>query len=282
MRRVAEVEMRARRYARLFAPLCALIALSASGSVVAAELTDDEPPRVRAAGDVVEGGTHWRFVTSDGPVHVWTPWSYDRATAGIVVYVHGYYTDVDQAWRAHRLAQQFRDSKKNAVFIVPEAPVSDREAVHYKNLGALLELTSRAMGERLPSGPLVAMGHSGAFRTILEWLASDRIDQVMIIDGLYLAEEDFGTWLGQRSKRRPRKMVLVSGRDTMPRSEVLARRYAREHVRRPLPTSMAEIGPAERLARLVYFPAEGLDHMGVVTDGKIIPLVLQLAPFPRT
>jgi hypothetical protein len=62
-------------------------------------------------------------------VHVWTPASFDRETAGIVVYVHGFFTNVDQAWRYHRLPKQFAESGINAVFIACEAPVGPDDDV---------------------------------------------------------------------------------------------------------------------------------------------------------
>ena len=43
---------------------------------------------------------HTRLRTPNGAVHVWKPAAYDPSTAGIVIYVHGYYVDVDDAWRA--------------------------------------------------------------------------------------------------------------------------------------------------------------------------------------
>src|SRR5688572_27928889 len=67
---------------------------------------DDRGPTYRAARlthERLHGGEHWRFETWNGPVHVWRPSGYDPATAGTVLYVHGYYTDVDKAWREHRL-----------------------------------------------------------------------------------------------------------------------------------------------------------------------------------
>ncbi len=42
--------------------------------------------------DAVAGGDHWRIEASSGPVHVWRPAGYQPATAGIVIYVHGYET----------------------------------------------------------------------------------------------------------------------------------------------------------------------------------------------
>ena len=46
---------------------------------------------------------HWRIATAQGAVHVWVPEGYDRESAGTVIYVHGYYTDADGAWRDHLL-----------------------------------------------------------------------------------------------------------------------------------------------------------------------------------
>src|SRR5204863_9327666 len=59
------------------------------------------------------GGTHIRIETSSGPVHVFRPAGFDRKTAGVVVYVHGYYTHIDDAWREHKLADQFAASRRN-------------------------------------------------------------------------------------------------------------------------------------------------------------------------
>src|SRR6185503_17480091 len=90
-----------------------------------------------AASDVVAGGRHVRFETEHGAVHVWRPRGYDRATAGIVVYVHGYFTDVDKAWEEHALAEQFAASRQNALFIVPEAPAGKAEEVRWMKLAEL-------------------------------------------------------------------------------------------------------------------------------------------------
>src|SRR5690606_18443548 len=97
---------------RVLLVACAL-ALLASPAV--AKKADGKPRaerktngRLEKTEDKVAGGTHWRIKTSAGAVHVWIPPNYDRTTAGTVVYVHGYWTDADGAWRDYKLAQQFR------------------------------------------------------------------------------------------------------------------------------------------------------------------------------
>ena len=42
------------------------------------------------------GGEHLRVETEHGPLHLWRPENYDARTAGVVVYIHGYFTSADQ------------------------------------------------------------------------------------------------------------------------------------------------------------------------------------------
>ena len=94
--------------------------------------------------DTVAGGTHWRIKTKAGAVHVWIPADYDRESAGTVVYVHGYYTNSDGAWRDYGLAKQFRASKQNAMFVVPDAPSGNDEEVKWPALTDLRKAVARA------------------------------------------------------------------------------------------------------------------------------------------
>ena len=60
------------------------------------------------------------------------------APAGMVIYIHGYFTSVDQTWTDDHLATQFRDSGLNALFIAIEAPQSNDQDVFWKSLEDLL------------------------------------------------------------------------------------------------------------------------------------------------
>src|SRR5437016_5385253 len=92
---------------------------------------DDGDGKLDKKEDEVAGGKHWRIATAQGSVHVWVPDGYDRETAGTVIYVHGYYTDADGAWRDHELARQFKASHQNAMFIVPDAPAGNDDSVQW-------------------------------------------------------------------------------------------------------------------------------------------------------
>jgi hypothetical protein len=116
--------------------------------VLAASVALAPPPEH----DIVVDGDHWRIVTPDhGVIHVWRPKGYEARTAGVIVYVHGYYTDVDAAWTKHHLPEQFDASGKNAMFIAGEAPASSDDEVTWPFLGDLLRAVPALGGPHLPT-----------------------------------------------------------------------------------------------------------------------------------
>ncbi|MGC4115005.1 MAG: hypothetical protein QM765_10425 [Myxococcales bacterium] len=229
--------------------------------------------------DLVAGGTHWRVPTDRGPIHVWKPAGYDGKTAGVLVYLHGYYTNVDEAWRLHRLAEQFRASRRNALFVVPEVPVGINDPVRWGTLEFLFETVLKQAGIEVPAGPVSAMGHSGAFRTLLAWLNSPRLEQIILLDGLYNAEDMFLAWLKAEVKppAASHRMVVV-GFETMERSLNFLTNLPEALYRENIPETGARFQRRERLAKLLYVHSQ-FDHMGLVTDGRAIPVLLRLTRF---
>ena len=125
------------------------------------------------------GGVHIRLETNHGPVHLFRPAGFNRRTAGVVVYVHGYYTHVDEAWSEHKLAQQFAASRRNALFIAPEAPAAPEEELSWSSLRRLLTIVFHTTHFSAPPGPLVVVGHSGAYRTLVAWLDAPALQQLI-------------------------------------------------------------------------------------------------------
>ena len=159
-------------------------------------------------------------------IHLWRPARYDPRTAGMVVYIHGYFTSVDQTWTDDSLATQFRDSGRNALFIAIEAPQSNYEDVSWKSLADLLRTVAESRAPfPLPHGPLVVVGHSGAYRTILMWLGDPRVQYVILLDGLYSGQAEFRSWLRPQSLANPHRMVLVAIDTWMAVQSVCAARY---------------------------------------------------------
>mgnify|MGYP006267022741 CR=1 FL=1 len=233
------------------------------------------PPCPFRTGDEA-GGMHRRLETAHGPVHVWTPDGYDPRTAGVVVYVHGYFTAVDQAWQEHRLADQFRDSGLNAVFIAPAAPAGYQDPVAWPDLAPLLEAVERGLGDRLPGGPLVVAGHSGAFRTIAGWVGDRRIRQILLIDALYHNEAEFARWLAGSRRTEPRQLVLVA-LETLGRAERFVRSFGSAVRKSAIPESPETLSATERRSRLLLFRSQ-YEHMELVTGGKVLPALLRLGP----
>ncbi len=223
----------------------------------------------------LHGGIHWRIKTEAGALHVWVPPGYDRATAGTVVYVHGYHTDADGAWKHHDLARQFHASRQNALFIVPDAPSGNGEAVKWPALADLRKAVNRA-NIRLPDGPIVVMGHSGAFRTVMQWVDHKLVAQVILLDALYGGNKAFDEFIGSGPRARHHTLIMV-GSDTAAGSVAFAKKYPFAVVRERLPETTAELTAREKRAKLLYVHSQ-YGHMQMVTNGKVIPLLLRLTP----
>ena len=248
------------------------------------------------------GGMHWRFETWRGPVHVWLPDGYDRDDAGVVVYVHGYYTPIDRAWKEHRLASQFAASKLKAAFIAPEAPQGGHEGVFWADLGVLLGEVEKRLQEPLGKGPLIAMGHSGAYRTLLSWIAYRPLADVVMLDALYDGVEVLQEWLkatpwvpagqgnqgaygpssgkARRASPRPRvppahkRLLLVVARSTAELTAELILPLRRLAVRvGAVPASPRQLTAKMRTARVLVLKSQ-FGHFEIVTSGQVIPVIL--------
>jgi hypothetical protein len=237
------------------------------------------------------GGRHWRIDTAHGTVHVWAPPGYRAEKAGVAVYVHGYYTDVDDAWDEHHLAAQFAASGCNALFIVPEAPRGNRHEVYWPSLGDLLREVRRHTGLVMPwgghepgPGPgdgIVALGHSGAYRTLLEWLDERQLGHIVLLDGLYGNEQPFLDWLASsqpRGAHRGHRLTIV-GLDTLRWSELVASEQPGAYGLDWIPDQLADVPEAARAARLVHVRSQ-YAHMELVTEGKAIPVLLRMSGLP--
>jgi hypothetical protein len=251
------------------------------------------PARAEVAPRSAEPGErHWRIGTAHGTVHVWTPPGYRADTAGVAIYVHGYYTDVDDAWDEHDLAEQFAASGCNALFIVPEAPRGNRQEVFWPSLGDLLREVRRHTGLVLPWGAhddqLVALGHSGAYRTLLEWLDERQLRHVVLLDGLYGNEQPFLDWLAASAPRGAQRrltppgaqrQLTIVGLDTLRWSELATADHPGVYALDWIPEHVADVPEAARTAPLVHVRSQ-YAHMELVTEGKAIPVLLRMSGLP--
>jgi hypothetical protein len=234
---------------------------------------DDGDGRLEKSESELLGGRHWRIKTAQGAVHVWVPPGYDRTTAGTVVYVHGYWTDADGAWTKHELAKQFKQSRQNAMFVVPDAPAGRDESVHWPALSDLRRAVARA-NIKLPDGPVVVMGHSGAFRTVMQWVDHRMVDQIILLDAMYAGEHAFDEFI-KSGKRADEHKLIVVGADVAQNSAAFASRYKFAVAREKVPENISGFTKEERRAKLLYIRSQ-FDHYAMITNKKVIPLLLRL------
>jgi len=231
------------------------------------------PPEAGPIARAVEAGRHVRVDGPRGPIHAWIPAGYRAETGATVIYVHGYWDTADTAWTAHRLPEQFALSALNALFIVPEAPVAPRTPINYPDLGEVIRRVEEHAGVTRGAATTVAVGHSGAHRTLAAWLDEPLLDQLVLVDALYGEEDPLVDWYD----RSPHHRLITVGQDTILGTESLATKLAGTLVVDRFPPQY-DLWPAEaRTARHVYVRAQ-YGHMPLVTEGLALPSLLRLLP----
>lgn len=216
---------------------------------------------------------HLRFSTAHGPIHVYFPDHYDRAHARTIIYVHGFYANVDEAWDRYHLADQFAASGLDALFIACEAPTGADDPVAWPSLGDLLSAVREHLGQALPPGQIVAVGHSGAHITLTRWLDEPQLDTVVLLDALYGEVADFAAWLEQSDQHR---LIDVGGDETRAWTEQLHAQFPESVVIDGVPDHLERM----RSARIVYIRAD-IDHMDVIAGGVVLPKVLRAVRLAR-
>ena len=269
--------MNARRHALALAAGTAVAAGALVVAAVARSLAaDDTPPAPQptALERAVAAGKHWRLDTASGPVHVWVPAGYHADGAATILYVHGYYTDVDRAWDEHRLAEQFALSSINALFIAPEAPAHARNSVSWPELTTLLTEVAAAIDVPRPQGITVAVGHSGGYRTVDRWLDHPALELVIAVDSMYGDVAELEAWLAVSPEHR----LIMIGDNTLRWTEELARELGDDVLALDrFPDDDRGLPEAARTARVVYVRSQ-LGHMPLVTEGIALPMMLRLVP----
>ncbi|CAN5882996.1 hypothetical protein BH11MYX3_BH11MYX3_30570 [soil metagenome] len=236
---------------------------------VRATSADDIPLSAITTTDLVARGRHWRVVTTHGAVHVWIPPGYTRRRAETVIYVHGFYTNVDGAWKDHFLASQFASSGINAVFIACEAPSGAGQPVSWTSLRSLLDAVTTGIQQKLPRRRIVAVGHSGAYRTLAQWLDEPLLDTVVLLDAAYGELDAFRRWVLQ-----PRHRLIDVGDGTRQATDALHKTLPDSVIIDGFPSIEDEIPKDAARAKILYIRSN-LGHFPLVTGGEAIPMLLR-------
>jgi hypothetical protein len=232
-----------------------------------ADTTAPEPHEIEGA---IVPGNHTRIETSQGPVHVWAPEGYRAQTASLVIYIHGYHVVVDDAWWAHGLPEQFGAAAINALFVVPTSPSGPGDAVRWPSIQELLVALDGKLAEASPKGPVTVIGHSGAYRTIEQWLADPMLSTVVLLDAGYGARPAYLSWL----RKAPAHRLITVSSDTVWWGNML-------HAHLPATRTIAGIPKQpETLQRdRAIHVRTNLDHWQVVT--KALPATLRMLRAPQ-
>ncbi|MDP3502599.1 MAG: hypothetical protein Q8S33_19835 [Myxococcales bacterium] len=198
----------------------------------------------------LHGGSHQRLVTANGPIHAWCPEGAQPEL--LVVYVHGYFDTVDDAFREHGLIEQFRASGVEALFVLIDGPTGPKEAVRWPRFAPLKDELERQLGLAMPA-KVMAMGHSGGNRTLREWTKEQAVTDLVLLDAFYGDPKPWSAFVAAVPEGR----VQLVGALTFVKADAW---------RRTLPTSQR--------SRVEQVQA-GTNHMGVVTDGVWIPKLLR-------
>lgn len=221
----------------------------------------------------VNAGRHVRIDGPRGPIHVWIPRGYHADTGGTVIYIHGYFDNADTAWTAHQLPEQFAMSALNAVFIVPEAPVAQRVPINYPDLSELLRIVEDNAGVTRGATVTVAIGHSGAFRTLQEWTDEPLLDQLVMVDAMYGDEDLIINWYKSSARHR----LIMVGEDTVLATESVVAKLPEAKILDRFPPSY-DLWPADaKTAKAVYVRAQ-YAHMPLVNEGIVLPSLMRILP----
>lgn len=239
------------------------------GSTGLGHAEQDQKARIVEATPVLSRfvvGDHRRHETEGGPIHVWTPPHYEKASAALVLYVHGYFTTVDETWDRDLLAAQFAASRANAMFVALEGPSGPDDHVRWPALERVVEVLG--LHEDVPPGAVIAVGHSGAYRTITGWLDNARLGTVVRLDAAYGEEELYGSWLRSSSHR-----LVDIAEETRPWAERVHRAFG-DGVRLD---AYPEAGfPVEARSARSILVLSTLGHHAMISSGRVLPTVLAL------
>jgi hypothetical protein len=132
---------------------------------------------------------------------------------------------------------------------------------------------------KLPNGPTIVIGHSGAFRTVMQWVDHKAVAQVILLDALYGGQHAFDEFIDSGSRANHHKLIVI-GNDTSENSDAFAKNYPFAVVRNSMPASAGDFKAREKSAKFLYIKSQ-YGHMPIVTSGKVIPVLLQLTPLKR-
>ena len=130
---------------------------------------------------------------------------------------------------------------------------------------------------KLPDGPVIVMGHSGAFRTIMQWVDHRLVEQIILLDAMYAGESAFDEFIETGKRADQHKLIVVAAGTAQELGELREEVQVRGRARKDAGV-VRRFHQARARARSCSTSARSTSTCEIVTSGKVIPLLLRLTP----
>jgi hypothetical protein len=182
------------------------------GEVIISKLSSAPFPHQKRMNGHTYDNKNYSFLEhyNDSTVLIFIPKRYKQQEKNdFVIHFHGWNNNVDSVLSQFKLIEQFSESGKNAILIVPQGPKNTPDSFGgkledengFRNLmNDIIELLCQK--EILNSksiGNIILSGHSGGYRVmsyiLLRGGLTENIKEVFLFDGLYGQIEKYTYWL---------------------------------------------------------------------------------------
>lgn len=182
------------------------------GEIIVSEFTTAPFPHIRRINGYIYDEKNYSFDKhySDSTVLIFVPKDFlPKEQNNFVIHFHGWNNNVDSVLSQFKLIEQFCESNKNAILIVPQGPKNAPDSFGgklededgFKNL--ITEITDLLYEKNIIKsktvGKIILSGHSGSYHVISYILMkgglTKNIREVYLFDGLYGQIEKYTYWL---------------------------------------------------------------------------------------
>jgi len=147
---------------------------------------------------------------SDNSAAIFIPRGFQKSNKiDFVIHFHGWYNNIDSVMPQYKLIEQFSESNKNAILIIPQGPknapdsfggrLEEKDAFKDFIYEIIDSLSKAKFLDNPEPGNIILSGHSGAYRVISFILMRggliNNIKEVYLFDGQYGQTEKYVYWI---------------------------------------------------------------------------------------
>ncbi len=147
---------------------------------------------------------------SDSSVAIFIPKNFKQSKkVDIVIHFHGWFNNIDSTLKQFRLIEQFMESGKNAILVVPEGPknspdsyggkLEDKDGLKKFVNDVVSYLVRQKKVKSSQVGDIILSGHSGGYHVmafiLMQGGMPEHVKEVYLFDALYGETEKYVYWL---------------------------------------------------------------------------------------